>query len=310
MKKLLLLVVTIMLTFSLSAISVRAATITPGTEIKNLVEGFTDSNSDGILDDWTLTGGTNPNVDKGIQKFYGSGNDTWLNLTRNDIELESSHFYYISYVVSTNASSYRSFSRISVDSVLYDFNIHEDTKGRISSIFTVDGNQTNTTLTFSFNTTTAFSVGTHFEISEYILIDLTTLYEGGTVPTALEFEDSLKVDYFSGTVAADQVLDFNNNTRVQHYMYDVPDIFDDFPNNISMENLIRVAFFIPLMIIYYLLIPLFNFILSGSVSGSIMLGLLILAFILREVIRFIDPDFHLFGKNSYYDGYKKSKDKD
>ena len=92
--------------------------------------------------------------------------------------------------------------------------------------------------------------------------------------------------------------------------YDVPNIFEDFPNNITMENIIRIAFFIPLMIIFYLLIPLFNFVLSGSASGSIMLGLLFLAFILREVIRFIDPDFHLFGKNSYYDGYKSPKEKD
>ena len=84
----------------------------------------------------------------------------------------------------------------------------------------------------------------------------------------------------------------------------------DFPNNITMENVIRIAFFIPLMIIFYLLIPLFNFVLSGSATGFVVLSLLILAFILREVIRFIDPDFHLFGKNSYYDGYSRSKGKD
>lgn len=313
MKKIFLFILTLILMFSAGVNSVGASSndITPGTKIENMIENFTDSNSDGLDDNWTLISASNPTLIDGVQKLYATGDSSWVGITRDDIEFDSAHSYYISYNINSSSSDFRTLGRINIDSIDFEINLRDNAeKGVLSSVFSISGTQTNDTFTFFFTSATPFNSSTSFEISEFMLVDLTTVFGIENEPTKEEFESMLKVTYFSGTVSADEIIDFDNITRVNHYMYDVPNIFEDFPSAVTMENIIRVAFFIPLMIIFYLLIPLFNFALSGSPTGSIFLGLLILAFILREVIRFIDPDFHLYGKNSYYDGYNRSKTKE
>ena len=312
MKKFLL-IFTIMLTFSISTVSVSAATdeMNPSSQFTNILGDYgsfsSDSDSDGMADGFTPSNASFKSITDGVQKIFAVGTSPFYGVGNSDVVFEIGHVYYGTYDLSTNASNYNIYIQISKAVGYYELSKATDTTGTIYGTVTIDEAPVSAGfgLYMSERSGVDFNSTAYFSLENFMIIDLTAAYGSGNEPTAEEFHDLLKVDYFSDTAVADQLLDFSNTVRVEHYMYDVPNMFEDFPNNITMENIIRVAFFIPLMIIFYLLIPLFNFVLGGTASGSIMLGLLILAFILREVIRFIDPDFHLFGKNSYYEGFNR-----
>jgi|LGVE01.1.fsa_nt_gb hypothetical protein len=316
MKKILLLIFTIMLAFSVTTVNVSAAEINPGTEFTNILGTYgafrSDINNDGLADGWDIINSQNSSIEDNEQTIFSDGNNYSLGIKNTTVEIELNQVYYISFDIETNATNYTSSMRIYTPSGIVNGIYEIDSDGFQSDTFTIDETPTNEgfTITIQEQALALYTTSTYLKIKEVMLINLTAAYGAGLEPTASEFEDQLKVSYFSGTVQADQIIGFDNNTRVEHYLYEAPNIFEDFPNNITMENVIRIAFFIPLMIVFYLLIPLFNFVLGGSATGFIILTLLILAFILREVIRFIDPDFHLFGKNSYHDGYNRSKSKD
>lgn len=322
MKKLyLLIVLTLVFTFSITTVSVSASNIeiTPGDTIENLLHGNFENISE---NDWYTPYGVISNYvedctagDYSIELIYTG---TGTAMITKELTLDAEHKYYFNVDV-----------KIPHDNTEIAYNvIFSELDNASSSLFihSLDSSDsswqtTSGVITISEYTNIQISVKgaissdptastAKYYIDRFMLIDLTTIYGPGLEPTTTEFESVLKVSYFEGSVTADSIILFDNNSRIDHYMYDVPDIFEDFPSNVTMENIIRIAFFIPLMIIFYLLIPLFNFVLSGSATGSIMLGLLILAFILREVIRFIDPDFHLFGKNSYYEGFKSTNKKE
>jgi hypothetical protein len=318
MKKLMLFILVVMLTFSIGTVKVSASSevINPGTKITNLLGddgGFNiDTDNNGLADNWLYADSSNGVLVDNQQYVYSSGLNTYFGLNYQLLSFEANHTYYLSFEFDTNVTNPKLDIIIPYPDADIVASRITDTTGEVRNTFTLGSSNSNNGFRayMSDNVSTTLSSSNYFSIQKLVIIDLTQIYGTGNEPFSSEFEETLKIDYFSGTVSADEIIDFSNNTRVSHYLYDVPNIFTDFPSAVTMENLIRVAFFIPLMIIFYLLIPLFNFLLSGSATGSILLGLLILAFILREVIRFIDPDFHLYGKNSYYDGYNRSKTKE
>jgi len=315
MKKILLFILITVITLSTTAINVRASTDTTQLNgVKNLLDDYgaflTDSDSDGVADAWSTVNADTPTLSEGMQKAFATGAFNLVGYEIENISLTSDHIYYFSYKMSTNAIGFNTFFSATIGGSEVRSELYEEAEGIIYGYYQFNGTQSNDTIGIYVEDLLNENLSSvkYMQLQEVMIIDVTEVFKTGNEPNDEDFNNMLKTTYYSNTLHIDELLDLEVSMRIDHYLFDVPNIFEDFPNNITMENIIRVAFFIPLMIIFYLLIPLFNFVLGGSASGSIMLGLLILAFILREVIRFIDPDFHLFGKNSYQDGYKKPKE--
>lgn len=123
----------------------------------------------------------------------------------------------------------------------------------------------------------------------WFLVRLIMLMRNTKHTKTFDFNKGKKVRSF---ILPALIVTLSGTNPFAKYVYEMPDLMSDF----SIENMFKVIFWIPLFIVFEVIVPVFNYAFSQDTpSATALSSIIIMGFVLSLVYSYINPNFKIWG---------------